>query len=122
QTRVDHHRKLACKNRQVFRFNFLAATNLRNADLATLLLDGGEGHLLASQNLTQCFTIVRDAFADDDLVQSVAAFENKSRHSCKLQNGLSVYVWSDTNGSALCVRARVRLRSVARVDAGATKN
>jgi hypothetical protein len=38
--------------------------------------------LLASQNLTQRFTIVGDAFTDDDLVQSVAAFENIRGHGC----------------------------------------
>src|SRR6185503_4184323 len=118
QTRVDHHRKLARKHRQVFRLNFPAAANLRNADLATLLLDGSKSHLLASQNLTQRFTIVGDTFADHDLVQSVAPFENIRRHSCKLR--LSVDVGSDTNWSALCVRTRVWFPTVARVDAGAT--
>src|ERR1700752_233121 len=68
QAGINHYRKLARKDRQVFRLNLLASTDFRNTDLATLFLNGSQRYLFAPQNLTQCFAIVRDAFADNDLI------------------------------------------------------
>src|ERR1043166_8977865 len=79
QTGVDHHGKLARKDRQVFRLDLFAAANLRNADLAALLFNRSQGHLLTPQNLAQGFAIIRDSFADNDLVQSVGPEDRGSR-------------------------------------------
>ena len=88
-----------------------------NADFAALFLDGSQRDLLAPKNLTQGFAIVGDAFADDDLVQSVAAFENVSRHSCELQSVLYLLTCrSSANRSGLGIRARVLFAAVAGIE------
>src|SRR6185369_8159472 len=109
------------KDRQILRLNFLSATDLRNSDLTALFLHGSQRYLFAPQDRAQSFAIIRDAFADNDLVQSVAAFENIRRHGCKLQSGLSVlHVWSGTNRSGLSVRTRMLLLTICRVQARTT--
>src|SRR4030095_13881731 len=93
----------------VFGLNLLASANFRNTDLAALLFDRSQRHLLASKDLSQGFAIVCDAFADNDFIQSVAAFENIGWHDCGLQKLRSVhrlarYSWPRANRAGLCVR------------------
>src|SRR5437660_160485 len=68
QTSIDHYRELPREDRKILGLDLFSATDLRDPDLASLLLNGCERDLLASQDLSQSFAIVRDAFADDDFV------------------------------------------------------
>src|SRR6185369_16923380 len=80
----------------------LSSANFWNASLPTFFLDGRECDLLFAQNLTKGFAIVCDTLADNDLVQSVAAFENVGRHKGELQRlDLSLHRWTAANGAGL---------------------
>jgi hypothetical protein len=68
QTCVNHYRKLARKDRKILRFDFLPAANLRNTDLAAFFFYRRQCHLLATKNLTQGVTVIRDAFTYDNFV------------------------------------------------------
>lgn len=81
QAGVNHHRELAREDGEVFGLDLLAlAGDLRHGDLAPLLLDGGEHHLLAPEQLAQNVAAVRGALADDHLAETVPTFEDVSGH------------------------------------------
>jgi hypothetical protein len=81
QARVDHHRELAREDGEVFGLDLLApAAELRDGDLAPLLLDGGEHDLLAPQELAQHVAAVGHPLADDHLAEPVPTFEDVSGH------------------------------------------
>ena len=80
QAGVNHHGELAREDGEVLGLDSLRPADLGDADLAPLLLDGRERDLLAAQDLAQRLAVLRDALADDDLVEPVAAFEDVSGH------------------------------------------
>ncbi len=86
QARVNHHRELPREDRQLLGLDLLApAADLRHRDLAPLLLDGGEHHLLAPQELAQKLSALRHALADDHLAEPVSTFEDVSGHELLLR-------------------------------------
>jgi hypothetical protein len=80
EARVDHHGELAREDRQLLGLDLAALGELGDGHLAPLLLDGGEHHLLAPQELAQRLAVVGHALADHHLAEPVAAFENVCGH------------------------------------------
>jgi hypothetical protein len=81
QAGVNHHGELAREDGKLLGLHLLApAADLRHRDLAPLLLDRGEHHLLAPQELAQKLAAVGRALADDHLAEAVSTFEDVSGH------------------------------------------